>query len=310
MNDMTMPARISAEDYHRDPAPKPSLSSTIARILLNQSPRHAWFASPRLNPDWEPVEKKTFDIGRAAHLAVLGAGAPVAIIPEGYLSANGAAGTNEAKAFIEEARANGMTPLKADEALVIEQMATVARERLASMGIILDPEHSEIAAMAEIGGVWCRCMADNAPAGGRYLYDFKTTTDASPDACRRAVENYGYDVQAAHYLATWRAATGERRAFRFIFQEKTPPFEVSVVELLAEPDHPEDWMADAEEKVAEARSIWGRCLATGEWPGYPPMVAIVGARGFYRGRWADRPIPPEKNSREAVLRSTFWQAPN
>lgn len=303
-------AKISAEEYHSDPAPRPSLSSTLARLLLNQSPRHAWFASPRLNPDWQPVEKKAFDIGRAAHRQVLGAGAEIAVIPDGYLSSNGMASTKDAKAFIEDARNSGLTPIKADEALKIEAMATVLASRLRDMRITIDPEWSEIAALAEIGGVWCRCMADNAPERGRYLYDFKTTTDASPDACRRAVENYGYDVQAAHYLATWEAATGERRAFRFIFQEKTAPYEVSVVELLNEPDHPEDWMADAREKAAEARSIWGRCLESGEWPGYPPMVAIIGARGFHRARWADRPIAPDKPERDALSRSTFWQSPN
>jgi hypothetical protein len=58
--------RFAPEEYHRDPAPAPSLSSTLARVLLNQSPLHAWTASPRLNPMWEPKDSATFDIGRAA----------------------------------------------------------------------------------------------------------------------------------------------------------------------------------------------------------------------------------------------------
>ncbi len=44
--------RLEAEACHRDPAPAPSLSSTLARLLLRRSPAHAWHASPRLNPDW------------------------------------------------------------------------------------------------------------------------------------------------------------------------------------------------------------------------------------------------------------------
>lgn len=302
---------LSSADYHGDTlAPRPSLSSTLAKILLSQSPKHAWTASPRLNPDWKPVERKTFDIGRAAHRQVLGAGAEIAVIPEPLLSSNGAVSTKAAKAWVEEAREAGLTPLMAAEALEIERMASVVEARLWAMGIDLDPEHSEVAALAEISGVWCRCMVDNAPAGGDFLYDFKTTTDASPDACRRAVETYGYDVQAAHYMETWQAATGERRGFRFVFQEKTAPHEVSVVQLLAEPDHPEDWAEDGAAKIAEARHIWRRCLETGDFPGYPPMIAIVGARPFHRNRWADRPIPADKPSREAMNRSTFWQAPN
>ena len=65
-------------DYHADPCPEPSLSSTLARLMVNRSPRHAWTASPRLNPDHEPVNKETFDVGRAAHAVLLGRGAPIA----------------------------------------------------------------------------------------------------------------------------------------------------------------------------------------------------------------------------------------
>jgi hypothetical protein len=61
-------------EYHADPAPERGVASTLARVILSQSPLHAWTAHPRLNPAYEPVEKKTFDIGRAAHRAVLGAG--------------------------------------------------------------------------------------------------------------------------------------------------------------------------------------------------------------------------------------------
>ena len=39
---------ISAADYHADCAPEPSLSSSIARTLLAQSPLHAYHAHPRM----------------------------------------------------------------------------------------------------------------------------------------------------------------------------------------------------------------------------------------------------------------------
>ena len=35
---------LSAEVYHADPCVKPSLSSSIANVLLQQSPLHAWMA--------------------------------------------------------------------------------------------------------------------------------------------------------------------------------------------------------------------------------------------------------------------------
>ena len=305
--------RITEAEYHADPAPAPSLSSTLARLLVNRSPLHAWTACPRLNPEWEPTDRKTFDIGRAAHRAVLGAGAEYVTIPADLLSSNGAASTKEAKAFIAEARAAGLTPLKEDEAEAIDRIAEATREALAGMRIAFDPARSELAALAEIDGVWCRALLDNAPADPRLpLYDFKTTTDASPDACIRAVVSYGYDVQAAHYLDTWEAATGERRAFRFVFVEKEPPYGVSVVQLLDEPSDEADWMLTARAKVAEARRLWRECLAADHWPGYPAQVALLGAPTYHTQRWADReigrPIPP-KPSRTALDRARQWQSP-
>lgn len=41
--------RLPSAEYHADPAPEPSLSATLAKLLISRSPRHAWMASPRLN---------------------------------------------------------------------------------------------------------------------------------------------------------------------------------------------------------------------------------------------------------------------
>ena len=51
---MAIHTDISAEAYHADPAPEPSLSSSVAKILVNLSPAHARIAHPRLNPDYRP----------------------------------------------------------------------------------------------------------------------------------------------------------------------------------------------------------------------------------------------------------------
>jgi hypothetical protein len=305
---------IPAEEYHNDPAPAPSLSSTIAKLMIQRSPLHAWTAHPKLNPNWEPTEKRTFDIGRAAHRAVLGKGGDYVAIPEAIRASNGAASTKEAKAFIEEARAAGLTPLKAAEVDQIEAMATVSRRALTEMGIVLDTSRSEMAAIAEVEGVWCRAMVDNAPTDPRLpLMDFKTCEDASPQACRRSVENYGYDIQMAHYLATWEAACGEKRDFLFIFQEKTAPYEVSVMRLLSSPGHSEDWLEDAQEKIKHARETWADCLQSGIWPGYPRLIMEVGANPYFRQRWQDTAARNEilkpKPTQQAKDRAAEWQRP-
>ncbi|MTH66731.1 PD-(D/E)XK nuclease-like domain-containing protein [Paracoccus shanxieyensis] len=223
---------ISADAYHADPCATPSLSSTLARLILNRSPRHAWTAHPRLNPDYQGKESKTFDIGRAAHRAVLSKGGDYVAYPEHVLGKGGAASTAAAKEWAEEARARGWTPLKADEIDAVHDMSGEIMGRLAAMGITFPPARSELTAIAEIDGVMCRAMIDHAPEDPRQpLWDVKTTTDASPAAVMRTIMAYNYDVQAAHYCEVWKAATGEDRKFSFVFVEKDAPHECCVIQL-------------------------------------------------------------------------------
>lgn len=256
--------RLPAAEYHADPAPEPSLSATLAKLLIKRSARHAWHASPRLNPAHTSIHKKTFDMGRAAHRAILGCGDDYVQIPDNILAKNGAASTAEAKAFIVDARDRDLTPLKGDEIAQIEAMKAIAADRLLEHGITIDPARSELCAIAQVDGVWCRSMFDNVESDPRGpIYDFKTCEDASPDACMRAILNYGYDIQAEHYRAVWKAATGETRPFVFIFQEKPEPHEVTLIRLSG------SFEAMAKRRAARARKIWADCTAANNWPGYP-----------------------------------------
>jgi len=300
--------QISAERYHADPCPEPSLSSTLAKTMLAQSPLHAWTACPRLNPAWEPKNSKAFDIGRAAHEVILGAGGGYEAIPADLLSSDGAARSKEARAFIDDCRSRGVTPLKAAEVDQIHAMREVARRKLAAMQIDLDPARSEMIAIAQMDQVWCRAMLDNVPLPVRDpIYDFKTCENASPDACQKAVLNYGYDVQAEHYRQVWRAATGEDRTFRFIFQEKTAPFEVCVIEL------GEDSLFMARKKIARARDMWRICLRDGHWPGYPLGVHRIDLPAWAHDRWLERESAEADHKRrtgkDVIEAAARWQSP-
>lgn len=309
--------RISADRYHADPMKEPSLSSTLARIIIGQSPFHAWTKSPRLNPEFTPKETKAFDIGRAFHREMLGEGEDYVVVPEDLLSEDGGVRSKAAREFVGDCRARGLTPIKAEEAAAVRAMVANARGALADMGMTIDPAHSEVAVLAEIDGVSCRALIDNLPPRKPYFVDLKSCVDASPSACISAVTNHGIDVQIAHYRDCLKAVTGEDRACRLVFVEKTPPYEVGVVELfdgrhiadLMDPDRAADWMEDAHEKAGDARVLWRRCLDTGRWPGYPRQIATIGAPSYYRQKWASRPALPEKPSKEATAAAHAWQAP-
>ena len=324
--------RISAERYHQDPAPEPSLSSSMAKTLVAETPLDAWCDSQRLNPNYEPPEDKDFDVGHAAHSLVLGVGADFAECPAHHLSKNGAMGTNAAKAWAEDCRENGIVPLTPKQFNAVHSYADAVRGALKIHGIRFDPDRSEIAALAHFEGVWNRMMADNAPVKSPYIYDLKTTgRGVSTDEMARAVSNMRYDISVAHYLRVWKEATGEDRRMRLIFVSKPQGDkmknripQVGIAELCNDgsgrlssdfaQDEPftGDWFADAENDLSKARRILRRCLDTGEWPGYPQRPALLGAPIFHRRARAAAqrfdPIMPDEPSAEALERAAQWQS--
>lgn len=290
--------------YHADPVLTPSLSSGLARTLLTQSPLHAWTASRRLNPDYESGDRDAFDIGKVVHRLVLGKGSDFEVIRFDDWR------TKEAKQQRDDARAAGRTPILAKNFDAAMEMAAKAHRMFASLGVTFRSRRNEQVAVALIDDCWCRAMVDHPeddPAAP--LYDYKTTEDASPAAVIRSIANYGYDVQARHYQEVWHGATGQRRGFRFVFQEKRAPFSIQIVELLDARGNEADWVEDSAQKTATARMIWRRCVAANQWPDYPPRVLLVGAPSYHRAAWgrAEPVIPPEPS---AIAEATRWQSPS
>ena len=299
---------ITDAEYHADPAPEPSLSSTLAKEILGKSPRHAFDICARVNPDARVIERKTFDIGKAAHTAILGKGAAWAVYPPDVLASNGAASTKAAKEWEADTRAAGLTPIKAQDEEAVLAMQKVAEAALGELDICLAADRSEVAALAQIDGVWCRALIDNAPKDPRRpLYDFKTCESANPDACKRAIDAYGYDVQAAHYLEVWKAATGEDRQFVFIFQEKGSPHEVCAVSLTS------DDLALARKMTARAREVWGQCVRSGYWPGYPRVIHQIELAAWRHENWLNREAAEAdyraQTGRDVLDHARRWQAP-
>ena len=257
---------ISPAVYHADPCETPSLSSSLVRKLLRESPAHAFASSPRLDPDCVPEFKDLFDVGTAAHTAVLSAGESIRVIPHDDWR------TKDARQQRDDARAEGYTPLLEKEAAEVLAMAAKVKTALKRIGlpeVFSDPSRAEVVAIAEVEGVQCRAMADYVGADG-FLYDLKTTTSAHYDAVTRTVESFGYHIQAAHYLDTFRAAGMALKGMRFVFVEKTRPHCVSVIAL------DEDFMDIGRSQTAHARDVWKECIRTGEWPDYahPGIVEI------------------------------------
>src|SRR5215831_16517159 len=78
---------MPSEEYFTDPCPEPSLTQSIAKLLIARSPAHAKCAHPRLRDpaaeEDEPAERydKAKAIGTAAHLMMIGRGKDLDIAP-------------------------------------------------------------------------------------------------------------------------------------------------------------------------------------------------------------------------------------
>lgn len=260
---------LSADAYHADPCPEPSVSHSIARLLIDRSPLHASKAHPRITPGPREETKRRDDmaLGTAAHKLTLGKGKSLIVIDADDFR------TKAAREARDEAAAQGLTPILRADYQTAEAMAPLARQALESwLGGSLNGAHVEATAAALEGKFWRRAMMDVVTPDLRCIIDYKTTEDASVEAAERRIFGNGYDTQAAFYMHMLDlldpAGKGQRRVV-FLFQERDCPEALSLHELDAAA------MELAEHRMKIARGRWDKCLAAGKWPGYEPGPHLV-----------------------------------
>lgn len=266
---------MSAQAYHDDPVPGGSLSSTGARALLAPS-CPAKFHYERTHGR---APKNVFDIGSGAHRIVLGKGADIVDIDADDYRTKAAQDQRDA------AYRDGLIPLLPKERRLCESMATVAFEHPLAGPMFTNPDAQVEKSMFwqdERTGVWCRSRPDwftySSDLDRLVIVDYKSCKSAEPDAISRAVYEYGYHQQDDFYSRAVKAlGLAKDAAFVFVFQEKTPPYLVTVVELdfttlqigAARNDH--------------AIRLFKECSASGTWPGYTDEIAYLSLPA-----WAER----------------------
>lgn len=273
--------KIEAAAYHADPCAVPSLSSSIARMLTKESPLHAWARHPRLNPQALVDESEAFDIGTAAHALLIEGGMDnVEIIEYGDWR------TNAAKEARDDARSRGMTPLLRKHWVSVEAMVTAANIQLDAN--TADPRPftdgaPEQTIIWEEDGVTCRALIDWLHDDYSAVDDYKTAANANPDKWTRgSLFDNGYDIQAAFYLRGIEKLTGERPEWRWVVQEKQPPYALAVVA-------PQPGVIElANAKVDYALTKWRDCLEKGVWPGYPTEVCWADLPAWEEARWLEK----------------------
>ncbi len=239
--------QISDEEYFANPA----LSASIAKILLSQSPLHAKWAYDHPSDE----ASAAMDVGTIAHDLVLRGinSAEVLDFPDWR--------TKVAKEARDKARTEGKTPILAHKFAQIEAMVNALK---ASFGDNYPFENGnpEMSIFWEECGQPCKGKIDWLRDDNRLIVDYKTTTDANPQAFARRIFTDGYDIQAAFYLRGLEKITGQKAKFVFVVQEVEAPFAVSTIEIDRRS------LNLAEDKALYAIEKWQSCCNSGNFEGY------------------------------------------
>lgn len=298
--------RMPAEVYHADPCPEPSLSSSIAKLLVDRSPEHAFHAHPRLSgPKDEPEPTRPKEVGTATHKLLLDQGRDLVVVEADDWK------TKLAKTERAAAYAAGHCPILRPDLEKAEALASQALARLADVpgceGFRAAP--AEIVAVArDRSGAWLRIMMDKVEITdhGAIIWDVKTGEQpAAPQGLGRRIENMAMEVQAAlyvHVLGLLLPRLQGRIVFRWAFVENDPPHALIVNEVDGAGGHV------GERKVALALHRWNQALRTGEWPSYPARIIRAEYPEYAARRWAEREeLDPSLSDVSWALDRTPWQ---
>lgn len=279
---------MSAADYHSD-KDGPRLSQSLATLCVNQSPLHAWNAHPLLGArpfTYEPSD----DDGTIIHALVLEPDNEQ-IHEMATFNKYGEVVTDfRTKAAQEErdaALARGQIPILSEKLGAFRYKAKALRSRFEDMGTTFDGESEVVIYWSEetpFGPVRCRCRIDHlfVTAERALIVDLKSTKDAHPRALKRAIWEYGYDIQHAAYTRAVAAAFPElagRIDMPFAFGELAKPYAVNPIQLSGE------FQRLGETRWERGRDRWAKCLYEDRWTAYeggtlePPAYAAAQEMG-------------------------------
>lgn len=247
---------MSDEDYHADPVPGGSLSSSLARRLTEHVPAKAFAWHHNRKPT------ATMNLGKAAHLHALGVGPELVVWQHDGRTKAGKEERAERAADIAAERVIAVT--EAERAQVLGMVAALRADP--EVAAMLDAGTPEVSVFWQEQGAWCRGRFDLLGDRGD---DYKTADDVSARGFEKSMSTYGYHQQADFYLRGLRAIghpAGDQ-PMRFICQEKQAPYLVQV--------HTCDELAMEIAAALNDRAIalFAEAITTGEWAGYPTLHA-------------------------------------
>lgn len=290
-------------DYFADPCPEPSFTQSLAKILIEQSPLHAYQAHPRLNvkpadEDDGETEKynKAMAIGNAAHSMMLKRGKNIAVIDATDFK------TKLAKEAKAAAILDGCEPVLKKHAVTASAMCFAANEQLAHIhgcqNAFTRGDAEVVIANCE-GGIWLRSMLDWITPDLREVWDYKTGgMSASPYATGKLMASAGWHIQAAMHeriLDGLDPKGAGRRKFYYVAQENEAPYALTVNEI------GEAALTIGRKQIDYAVKMWAHCLTKNVWPAYPNRIIRPELPAWAENGWLAREVSEYERGGTAVV---------
>jgi len=232
-----------------------------------KSPAHYQQA---LKTPMEPTKAMNFGVAFHAEMLIDNASSLYAVQPE----ADGR--TKEGKAIKEKfaSENQGKTIISMEEGEMIVGMRDSIMEHPLASSIIENRGNSEFSMFATLETstqpILLKGRFDAFDKSTGILMDIKTCEDASPDGFKKAIRNYGYDIQQVHY--SWLASQLYTvNNFYFIAVEKTPPYAVGVYEI------GNNMLEFAKNRWTKSMESFAVCQSKDIWQGYSNDSVILDA---------------------------------
>lgn len=225
---------------------------------MRKSPLHYW----HLMNDTPKEDTKAMKFGRAVHARLLD---PVSFSELYTVAPECDRRTKEGKEIWAQLQASGKEIISREDMDILFSM----ENEFDKYRYLITDAQTELPLIWTDNetGVMCKGRLDAIT--DHYIFDYKTTTDASTESFRREAIKYGYDLQAAMYMEAARANGWDPKGFIFIVQEKNAPYLINIL-------HAGDAFLDRGMWIMrDLLAQYKECRDSNEWPGYGENELIL-----------------------------------
>jgi PDDEXK-like domain of unknown function (DUF3799) len=245
----------------------PGLSASgLSKLAKSPFHYHSQF-----DPDKPPREPTpAMRAGTALHCAVL---EPTAFAYRYRIKPDGFDGRTKAGRDWLENTPAGVEVLTEEQALATQRQAASIRA-LPEIAQLLTNGKTEVSVFAEDDetGVRLKARPDllSVAGDGLIICDVKTCKDASAKGFARSVIDYGYALQACHYMDVVERAT-RKQVYGFCFACTESEFPHAACAWMLT----DEWLEAARRERRRLINLYAECKKTDTWPGLPQTIQLL-----------------------------------